>query len=68
MAVKPILNTNIVSRPSINRGKQTSTKNLARGTNDRQSIKPGLDYTKNFAITLKDIDMSVMSHVKEVWI
>ena len=26
MAVKPILNTNIVSRPSINRGKQTSTK------------------------------------------
>ena len=66
MSVKPILNTNIVSRPSINRGKQTSTKNLARATNDRQSIKPGLDYTKNFAITLKDIDMSVMSHVKEV--
>ena len=66
MSVKPILNTNIVSRPSINRGKQTSTKNLARGTNDRQSIKPGLDYTKNFAITLKDVDMAVMSHVKDV--
>ena len=66
MSVKPILNTNIVSRPSINRGKQTSTKNLSKITNDRQSITPGLDFTKNFAITLKDIDMSVMSHVKGV--
>ena len=66
MAVKPILNTSIVSRPAINRGKQTSTKNLSRAANDRQSIKPGLDFTKNFAITLKDIDMAIMSHVKEV--
>ncbi len=66
MSVKPILNTNIVSRPAINRGKQTSTKNLSRAANDRQSIKPGLDFSKNFAITLKDVDMSVMSHIKDV--
>ena len=66
MAVKPILNKNIVSRPGVNRADHVSTKNLARATNDRQSIKPGLDFSKNFAITLKDIDMSVMTHVKNV--
>ena len=66
MAVKPILNKNIVSRPGVNRADHVSTKNLARATNDRQSIKPGLDFTKNFAVTLKDVDMCVMTHVKNV--
>ena len=32
----------------------------------RKSITPGLDITKGYSITLKDIDTAILSHVKEV--
>ena len=66
MAVKPILNKQIISRPNTNRGEQVSTKGMKWNANDRKSILPGKDFTKNFAVTLKDIDMTMMNHLKDV--
>ena len=66
MAVKPILNKQIVARPNINRGKQISTKGMKYNGNQKESILPGKDFAKNFSVTLKDIDSSMMSHVKDV--
>ena len=66
MAIKPITNKQIVSGQQ-NRGKQTSTRNTTnRSGNSRKSIVPGLDITKGYSITLKDIDTAILSHVKEV--
>ena len=65
MAIKPITNKQIVSNP--NRGKQTSTRNTTnRSGNSRTSIVPGLDITKGYSITLKDVDTAILSHVKKV--
>ena len=65
MAVKPITNKQIVSSQNINRGKQTSTRNTTnRSGNSRTSIVPGLDITKGYSITLKDVDTAILSHVK----
>ena len=65
MAIKPITNKQIVSNP--NRGKQTSTRNTTnRSGNSRKSIVPGLDITKGYSITLKDVDTAILSHVKKV--
>ena len=66
MAVNKITNKQTLNRESVNRASQISTKdNKIRG-NAEQSINPGKDFTKNFAVTLKDIDTSVMSHIKDV--
>jgi hypothetical protein len=40
-------------------------ENKVRG-NAEHSINPGKDFTKNFAITLKDIDTSIMTHIKNI--
>jgi len=66
MAVKPILNKQIISRPNTNRGEQVSTKGMKFNSNDRASVLPGRDFTKNFAVTLKDIDLTMMNHLKDV--
>ena len=66
MAIKPITNKQIVSGQQ-NRGKQTSTRNTTnRSGNSRKSIVPGLDITKGYSITLKDVDTAILSHVKKV--
>ena len=66
MAVNKITNKSVVNRESVNRAEQMSMKdNKVRG-NREQSINPGKDFTKNFAVTLKDIDTSVMTHLKNV--
>ena len=66
MTIKPITNKQIVSGQQ-NRGKQTSTRNTTnRSGNSRKSITPGLDITKGYSITLKDIDTAILSHVKKV--
>ena len=65
MAIKPITNKQIVSNP--NRGKQTSTRNTTnRSGNASRSYVPGLDITKGYSITLKDVDTAILSHVKKV--
>ena len=66
MAVKPITNKQVVNSSNINRGKQVSTKNTKIRGNREQSVNPGKDFTKNFSITLKDIDTSIMGHIKHV--
>ena len=67
MSIKPITNKQIVSSQTYNRAEQVSTRNLTQRQGNRSaSVIPGLDYTKNYAITLKDVDTAVMNHVKEV--
>jgi hypothetical protein len=70
MAVNPITNKHIVVGKNIDRAKQISTRDsVQRGTsgrNETASITPGKDYTKNYAITLKDVDSAVLSHIKTV--
>ena len=65
MAVKPITNKQVVSSVNINRGKQVSTKNVKAG-NAKRSYNPGANLSNNYAITLKDVDISVMNHIKNV--
>ena len=65
MAVKPITNKQIVNTAGLNRGKQVSQRNLVQG-NRKQSVNPGKDFTKNYSVTLKDIDTSVLSHITNI--
>ena len=64
MGVKPITNRQVVSRGVVNREKQVSTRNLSG--NQSKSVVPGLNFSKSNAITLKDVDTSIMSYVKNV--
>lgn len=64
MGVKPITNRQVVSRGVVNREKQVSTRNISG--NQSKSITPGLNFNKSNAITLKDVDTSIMSYVKNV--
>ena len=67
MAVKNITNPHIISKENINRGKQVSTRNVNSQTGNRsQTLIPSKDFTKGYAITLKDIDTTMMSHLKNV--
>jgi hypothetical protein len=61
MAVNRIKNKHVVDRSEMNRGKQVSLKDTTA-----RSITPGKDLTKNYAITLKDVDTTIISHVKNV--
>jgi hypothetical protein len=64
MAVKPITNNQTVNKSTINRAKQRSFRNAAGNT--RQGVVPGKDFSKGFAITLRDIDETVLGHMKNV--
>ena len=66
MAVNKITNKHTLNRESVNRAEQISSKDRKVRGNAEQSINPGKDFTKNFSVTLKDIDTSVMSHIKDV--
>tara|TARA_R110002020_G_scaffold127669_2_gene286342 strand:- start:4699 stop:5646 length:948 start_codon:yes stop_codon:yes gene_type:complete len=66
MAVKPITNKQVVASSDINRSKQISTKNETIRGNRGKTIVPGKDFTKNYSITLKDIDTAVLGHIKDV--
>ena len=66
MAVKPITNPRLPLSVTSNRAEQVTMKNYTnRSSNDSQSYVPGYD-SKNYAVTLKDIDTSVLKHIKEV--
>ena len=66
MAVNKITNNQAINKERINRAEQISAKdNKVRG-NAEQSVLPGKNFSKGFAITLKDIDTSVMTHIKNV--
>ena len=67
MAVKPITNTQVVNRANINRGEQVSTKNLKDNVGNRQAtVIAGKNLSKNYAVTLKDVDTAILAHVKDV--
>ncbi len=67
MAVKPIINKQVVASSKINRADQVSSKDTkVRGGNRSTSVVPGNNYSENYAITLKDVDTAVMSHIKSV--
>ena len=67
MAIKPITDRQLVDAGNVNRETQTSQRNLNnRGGNDSQTIIPGIDLSKQYSITLKDIDTAMMSYIKNV--
>ena len=67
MAVKPITNKSVVASSNIKREEQTTLKNVkARNGNISRTFIPGKDYTKNYSITLKDIDTAVLGHIKNL--
>ena len=67
MAVKPITNRQAVTKEQVNRAEQRSFRNYKnRSTNRAQAVIPGKDFTKNYAVTLKDVDTSVINHIKHV--
>ena len=66
MAVNKITNKEVVSREGINRANQVSTKNTTIRGNRETTIIPGNNFSENYAITLKDVDTSVLSHVKNI--
>ena len=67
MAIKPLSNRQVVSRGKVTRSDHLSFRDETMRTGNRsESFRPGKDFTKNFSVTLKDIDTSVLSHVKNV--
>ena len=67
MAVKPITNKQVVSSTDINRAKQVSSRNIkSKGGNKSRTYTPGVNFTKNYSVTLKDVDTAVLGYIKNV--
>ena len=66
MAINKITNKQVVSRESINRAEQVSTKNTTIRGNRETTIIPGNNFSDNYSITLNDVDSAVLNHVKNV--
>tara|TARA_X000001382_G_C3132025_1_gene166713 strand:+ start:80 stop:946 length:867 start_codon:yes stop_codon:yes gene_type:complete len=74
MAIKPINNKSLISSQLVNRGLQTSTKDInnrselqrSGDSNQAMSFTPGGNLSENYAVTLKDIDGSVMNFIKNI--
>ena len=66
MAVNKITNKEVVSKANINRGNQVSTKEITARGNREVTVVPGNNLSENYAITLKDVDTSILNHVKNV--
>ena len=67
MAVKQITNNFTNNTQGVNRAEQRSTKNInTRGGNSALTVSPGSNATKNYSVTLKDIDTAIISHIKDV--
>ena len=68
MAVKPITDRQLIDKSTVNRETQTSQRNMNTrgGGNESQTIIPGNDLSNQYSITLKDIDTSMISYIKNV--
>tara|TARA_Y100001973_G_scaffold103652_1_gene171398 strand:- start:381 stop:1244 length:864 start_codon:yes stop_codon:yes gene_type:complete len=68
MAVKPITDRQLIDKTTVNRETQTSQRNLNSlgGGNESKTIIPGIDLSKQYSITLKDIDTAIMKYVKNI--
>ena len=60
MGVKPITNKQLVDKSTIRRDEQRSFRDMSLRGNR------GMNFDKNFAVTLKDVDTSVMNYIKDV--
>lgn len=65
MAVKPITNRSIVAGGSVDRAAQRSFRNTEIG-NRSERTNPGLNFGRGLSIGIKDIDTTVMSHIKNI--
>ena len=65
MSVKTITNPHALRKENINRAQQRSLRSVTVGNKERSTV-PGKDFTKSFTITLKDIDESVINHIKNI--
>ena len=66
MAVNRITNKQVVNKETVNRANQVSTKNTTNRGNRETTIVPGNNLSNNYSVTLKDIDTSVLNHVKNI--
>ncbi len=66
MAVNRITNKQVVNKESVSRVEQISTKNTTIRGNRETTIIPGNNFSKNYSITLKDVDTSILNHIKNV--
>ena len=66
MAVNKITNKEVVNKANINRANQVSTKEITARGNREVTVVPGNTLSENYAITLKDVDTSILNHVKNV--
>jgi hypothetical protein len=66
MAVNKITNKDVVNRELVNRANEVSTKQTTIRGNRETTIVPGNNFSENYAITLKDVDTSILNHVKNV--
>ena len=66
MAVNKITNKQVVNKENINRAEQVSTKGTTIRGNRETTIIPGGNFSNNYSTTLKDIDTSILKHVKNV--
>jgi len=68
MAIKPITDKQLIDKTTVNRETQISQRNMNTrgGGNDSQTVVPGIDLSKQYSITLKDIDSSIITYVKNV--
>ena len=66
MAVDRITNKQVVNKSTIDRSSQISQRGNSGRGNAAQSYVPGLNFDKNYSITLKDVDTSIITHVKNV--
>jgi len=67
MAIKPITDKTLIDTTTVSREQQISQREAnTRGGNESQTIVPGYDLSQQYSITLKDIDTSIMSYIKDV--
>jgi len=67
MAVKPITNKQVVDSTNINRAEQVSTKGIKdKSGNSSRTVIPGNNLANNYSVTLKDIDGSIINHIKNI--
>ena len=68
MAIKPITDKQLVDASTVNRETQTSQRNMTTrgGGNEAQTVLPGIDLSNQYSITLKDVDTSIMSYIKNI--
>ena len=66
MSVDRITNKQVVNKSTVDRGEHISQRGTTGRGNAAESYTPGLNFDKNYSITLKDVDTSIMNYVKNV--